>query len=160
MKFLSDYPGGSTEEVVRAFRDYSAYLRSVRERLPKSAYEFAAAPWHYDHNDHRCPHDSWVEALTISEAAAGKRREKRHIELAIRLLGAFHDGYLELSYSDVEAYSLVGASDKKRVIGHDDWLADEVRLSEKNLVDHEILFRGTSRWLIECGDINVVWTPA
>jgi hypothetical protein len=115
--------------------------------------------WHYDHNDHRCPHDSLVEAITISEPASGKRREKRHIEIKVRLLGAFHDGHLELSYSDVQAYSLTGASDKRRLVGHDDWLVDEVRLSEKKQVEHEILFVSGSRWLVECADIRFGWNP-
>ena len=160
MKFLLEGSRLGREEVVQSFRNYSAYLESVRELLPKSAYEFATAPWHYDYSDHRCPHDSWLESLTISEPAAGSRREERHIEIATRLLGAFHDGYLELTYFAVHTYSLAGMSQAGSAAAHGDWLIDEVRLSEKNLVHHEIVFRGGSRWLIESGDVKFRWAPA
>ena len=159
MKFLH-----SPNEVTRSLSNYRAYLESVRHSLPASAYEFAAAPWHYDHSDHRCPHDSWLETLAISEPGSGDRRHKRHIEIAVRLFGAFHDGHLELSYLDVQAYSLAGdlATDPAtaNVMAHGDWLVDEVRLSEKNLVYHEILFSSGRRWLIESGDIKARWSPA
>ena len=159
MKFLLDYPGGGPEEVSQSFRSYWAYLESVRELLPKSAYEFATAPWHYDHSHHRCPHDSWLETMTVSEPASGDRRENRHVEILIRLLGAFHDGYLELLYPQVQAYSFAGGFGKTKGVAHGDWLMDEVRLSEKNLVHHEILFRTGSRWLIESSDIKLRWIP-
>jgi hypothetical protein len=144
------------EEVVIAFRDYRAYLESVRSFLSPSGYEFASAPWHYDHNDHKCPHDSWVESLLIREPSSGTRHEVREIEIAIRLLGAFHDGYLELSYPGVHSYSITGVTGKPK-IGHGDWLADEVRLSNNNLVLHEILFSCGGRWTIESRDIQFRW---
>jgi len=144
------------EEVVKAFRDYHAYLECVRTSLPPSAYEFASAPWHYDYSDHRCPHDSWVESFLIREPSSGNRHEVREIEILIRLLGAYHDGYLELSYAGVRSYSTVGLTGKPG-IGHGDWLADEIRLSDSNLVLHEILFSRGSRWVIESRDIQFRW---
>jgi hypothetical protein len=65
----------SPQELVKAFQDYRNFLLSVKERLPPSAYEFAAAPWHYDHENHRCPHDCWVESLLIREPSSGARHE-------------------------------------------------------------------------------------
>lgn len=149
----------NTEEVETALADYRKFLESVRPNLPPSAYDFASASWHYDHSDHRCPHDSWVESLAIREPSGGTRQEKREVEVVIRLLGAYHDGYLELLYPGVRSYSLGGETPEEPKIGHGDWLVDEVRLSPKNLVLHEILFRGGSRWLIEACDIDCRWLP-
>jgi hypothetical protein len=150
----------SPEEIAAAFKRYHKYLESVRASLPASPYEFAAAPWHYDHNDHRCPHDSWVESVVIRENSSGSRHEIREIEIVVRLLGAYHDGYLELVYTGVVSYSFLAkrstAPDNK---GHGDWLIDEIRLSEGNLVLHEIAFWSGSHWLIECRDIKSTWIP-
>src|SRR5690242_17658258 len=123
------------EQVTQAFRDDRACLESVRSFLAPSAYDFASAPWHCDHNDHKCPHDSRVESLVIREPSSGNRHEVREIEIAIRLLGAFHDGYLELPYRGVHSYSTSGVTGKTK-IGHGNWLIDEVRLSDNNLVLH------------------------
>ena len=147
------------EAVKTAFADYRVYLESVREKLPAFAYEFAAAPWHYDYRDHRCPHDAWVESLLVQEPSSGTRHEIRETEAAIKLLGAYHDGYLELIYPGVRSYSLFGEFSRKPNIGHGDWLTDEIRLSDNNFVLHEILFSTGSRWLIESRDIEVRWTP-
>jgi hypothetical protein len=83
----------------------------------------------------------------------------REMRIAVRLLGAYHDGHLELSYSGVRSYSLSGKVQANPKIGHGDWLADEVRLSDNDLVFHEILFSSGSRWLIECLDVEVRWIP-
>jgi hypothetical protein len=147
--------GAMTAELV----DYRAYLESVREKLPTSTYEFAAAFWHYDHHDHRCPHDAWIESVLIQEPSSGTRHQVRETAITVKLLGAYHDGYLELIYPGVRSYSLSGEPSRKPKIGHGDWLIDEVRLSDNSLVLHEILFSTGSRWLIECRDIEVRWTP-
>jgi hypothetical protein len=162
MSFLLDVlskPSGR-EDVAIAFQAYTAYLESIRHALPESAYEFATAQWHYNYSDHRCPHDSWLESLTISDPASGNRREIRHVEIGVRLLGAFHDGALELSYPGVCSYLLSGASSISGNAGHGDWLTDEIRLSEKNMVHHEVLFSNGSRWLIESKDIHFRWVHA
>jgi hypothetical protein len=162
MSFLLDVLSKKSErgEIAIAFQAYTAYLETVRHALPESAYEFAAAQWHYDYTDHRCPHDSWLESMTIFEPASGIRREIQHVEIGVRLLGAFHDGFLELSYPGVYSYSLSGKSGNSRNVGHGDWLTDEIRLSEKNMVHHEVLFSNGSRWLIESNDIHFRWVHA
>jgi len=144
------------EQINEAFSDYRGYLLSVRNSLPSSAYEFASALWHYDHSDHRCPRDAWAESLLVREPSSESRREVREIEVAIRLFGAFQDGHLELSYAGVRSYSSLGVTGKPK-IGHGDWLVDEVRLSDNNLVLHEILFSSGSRWIIESRDIQFRW---
>jgi len=56
----NDYSDDDPSLIKVQFEAYYRYLESVRGRLPASAYSFATAPWHYDPNDHQCPHDSWV----------------------------------------------------------------------------------------------------
>jgi len=147
-------------EIEQAFAKYKDYLDSIKQSLPPAAYGFASAPWHYNPHDHRCPHDSWVESVVVREKSSGSRHEIRNIELAVRLLGAYHDGHLELSYISVVSYSFSSKQDSSGSNkGHGDWLVDEVRLSESNLVLHEIIFSSGSRWLIECQDIESAWIP-
>jgi hypothetical protein len=57
--------------------------------------------WYTFPEDHRSPHDSWVEAITISEPSDGDRHEKRGLQIHIRLLGAYHDGTIEFTYKSV-----------------------------------------------------------
>lgn len=144
------------------FTAYREYLRSIQDKLPVSAYEFAVAEWHYHPEAHQCLHDAWVESLTVSEPFSGERRQNRHIEINLRLLGADHDGSHNLKYKDVRSYSLETPADFRMPpldVGHGDWLTDEVRLSERGLVIHEIEFSRGSRWLIECVDIVYQWQP-
>jgi hypothetical protein len=152
---------GEPEVFKRKWQEYAHYLESVRESLPKSAFEFATASWrHSDH--HRSLHDSWVESLTLSEPSSGDRHENRAIEIQLRLMGSYHDGYMNISYRGVQSYSLETPSEFNLPplhVGHGDWLYDEVRLSEQKFVVHEVEFSRGSRWLIECKDIDWTWEP-
>jgi hypothetical protein len=164
MSFLIDeYEGWSAEEAVQRFKLYSEYVEKVKSALPKSAYSFATAHWHYQSQDRHCPHDGWVEHLKIWESASGDRKQYRQTQIELRLLGAFHDAHLELNYKDVRSYTLSVQPNGKQLTnqnaGHGDWLIDEVRLSENNLVLHDILFANRSRWLIEASDIMWEWKP-
>ena len=147
----------SAEQAAVALADYRKYIESVRANLPLSACSFALASWHYDYTDHRCPHDSWMESIAVSEPASGARHEVREIGIVLRLLGAHHDGYLELSYPGVRSYSASVKSGSTKNSGHGDWLTDEVSLSKDKLVIHEILFSSGSRWFIESRDIHFRW---
>ena len=144
------------------FASYQQYLQSIKQKLPLSAYEFAVAEWHYDPQVPQCPHDAWLELLTISEPSTGTRHEKRSIEISMRLLGAYHDGHIEITYKRVQMYSLITPAEFRGppfMVGHGDWLTDEVRLSVGGLVIHEIDFSRGSRWLIESADIAYEWKP-
>lgn len=152
-----DRPNSSYEEWQSGWTAYLTYLDSVKGRLPQTAYEFATATWHYDFEDHRSPHDGWLEEVMIREPASGERGENRSLDIVARLLGAYHDGYIELKYSGVRGYTL--ASGITNGSGHGDWLYDEVRLSERGLVLHEVEWASGGLWLIECGDIAYKWTP-
>jgi hypothetical protein len=144
-----------------AFAACRRYLRSIVDRLPPGVRAFASADWHYDPADHRCPHDAWIEALTVHETPADGRSQRRNLEIYLRCLGAYHDGHLELRYTGVRSYSLTvpHAGPRPGIIGHGDWLTDEVRLSDGGAVLHEVRFE-RGRLLIECDDLGVTWHPA
>ncbi|HEX6623439.1 MAG TPA: hypothetical protein VF064_06980 [Pyrinomonadaceae bacterium] len=156
-----DRPRNSDEEWNAAWEAYSNYIQRIKDRLPRSAYEFATAPWHYDFTDHKSPHDGWLEAITIREPSHGERQQYRTVEIAVRLLAAYHDGQIELVYTNVYSYSLdlpaVALPADNR--GHRDWLYDEIGLSEQGNVLHEIEWSRAGGWLIECEDISYRWKP-
>jgi len=135
---------------------YPAYLESIKGRLPRNALAFASAPWHYTPDDRRCPHDSWVEQLQITAAASGQRNEVRGLEISVRLLGAYHDGHIEILYTNVQRYTMEISRLEGSADGHGEWLIDEIRLSQSAKVIHEVQFvRG--RWTIECDDVTYHW---
>src|SRR3954454_14495125 len=88
-----------------AFARYRAYLDSVRGQLPPGAYALATSDWYFDGSDHRAPHDAWLTAATVEESATGGE-EPRRVAITLRLLGAYHDGHIELRYRDVTRYQL------------------------------------------------------
>jgi len=119
---------------------YMAYLESVRDRFPSSALALAASGWYFDFSDHRCPHDAWLESVAISELGTGRRGESRTLSMTVRLLGAYHDGYIEFHYPQVFSYRL-NVPDGGN--GHRDWRYDEFRLSENGRLLHEIEWYGS-----------------
>jgi hypothetical protein len=125
--------------------------------LPASAYTFASAPWHYDFSDHRAPHDSWLEEIVIRERPSAEQNKLRSVEIVVKLFAAYHDGVIELRYSDVQNYSF--DCPEHTASGHGDWLYDEIRLSSRGYVLHEIEWSRGGRWLLECGDVSYKWIP-
>lgn len=140
-------------------RAYLAYLDDMSDKLPDNTRAFAFAPGHYDMSHRRCPHDSWVDSLSITELCEGDRNHIRRLEIKARFMGAYHDGFFELTYTDVTKYLLsVGSTIRKDArIGHGDWVVDEI-LMKGNLVCHEIQFSNSGRWKIVCSDITYLWS--
>lgn len=158
----------SPSEVRHVFEEYRQYLNSVKSLMPPGAYEFATAEWHYDPSDHRCPHDSWLESLTIEERELPSCGPLRGLTISVVLLGAYHDGQIEIMYSDVTSYQLsnivaAGSSQDDKHIHHGspgDWLIDEIRMSDEGgTVVHHVEFRNDAKWIIRSSDISVTWTP-
>lgn len=54
-----------------AFQRYRDYLNTHAARFPRGALALALSGWYFDPSDHRCPHDAWLEGITISEPAVG-----------------------------------------------------------------------------------------
>jgi len=159
MTFILDAQRRDPADVVSSFRRYRDYLNGVRAQFPPSAFELAVSEWYFDPSDHRCPHDSWLEEIVISEPAHGKRSEQRSLAARIRLLGAYHDGVIELQYPRVFSYTF---SIQDSAGGHRDWRYDQFRLSEAGHVLHEIEWCGrdsTGTWCIEASDVLFEWRP-
>jgi hypothetical protein len=81
------------------------------------------------------------------------------VSLRARLLGAYHDGYIELLYPRVFAYRF-DVIDSGH--GHRDWRYDELRLSKDGHLIHEIEWCGLNEagsWFIEASDVEYRWTP-
>ena len=146
--------GERDADVVGAFRRYAEYVEANRESFPTGAFRLASSEWYFDFTDRRCPHDGWLESASFLEPSNGERSEIRSTELTIRLLGAYHDGHVELHYPEVSAYQLIGPAVGP---GHGDWRYDEFRLNSSGKLVHEIEWAGGSRWIIESSDIRHRW---
>jgi hypothetical protein len=137
-----------------ALERYRRYLARNKQRFPASAHKLASGLL-LDVADRRCPHDAWLEWARFEEPARGKRRQLRHLSLRVRLLGAYHDRYLELFYPRVYAYSLANPAASG---GHFDWRHSELTLSKAGYVLHEIEWGGppgtTATWRIEASDVR------
>jgi hypothetical protein len=150
------------EKSQQAWKAYQGHLDTYAARLPPQALEFARADWHYDIGDPRCPHDAWLETVQVEEGADSSPNHEREIRIVLRLLGAQHDGHLEIVYENVRAYSfdmpaLRQNSDRR---SHGDWLRDEIRSEgHRGRVTHEIEWAGGTRWVIDCGEIRTAWHP-
>ena len=159
----------TSEEIVGSYEDYRKYLFSIKDALPESAFEFAIADWHYDHNDPRCPHDARLDSLEMTEKYVSNLslKERAPLEITIILLSSFHNGRIRLSYRGVRYYSLEKfpiSGIPTRVLKepttyHGDWLVDELCLSEDNFVVHEIDFAFGATWKIHCDDVKYEWLP-
>jgi hypothetical protein len=149
-------------ENVIDFDAYSAYLATVRDRLPPHIAAFAAEERHFALNAPETLHDAWLVELSVREPAKGDRQERRATEVDLRLLGTFHDREHVLRYTGVRRYEFVGADVPR---GHGDLYTHEVRLASDGVgVIHEYLFCGppggaNSRLLIECADFTHEMLP-
>ena len=147
-----------------AFARYQGYIASVRDRLPPGALRLATADWYFNSSDHRAPHDARLDAVTVTESAAAGEPPSapRSVSIAVRLLGAYHDGHIELRYRGVTRYRIELRSPEPdaRPWGHRDWRYDEFRLAPGGRVEHEIEWWGpwpTGTWLIEAADVEYAW---
>ncbi len=152
----------SATDATRVLQDYHAYLDSVAERFPQRAFELAKSQWYHDFTDHRCPHDAWLEELVVREVGSGPRQAVRFAAITIRLLGAYHDGQIELRYDDATRYECHFLQAQGSMLAHADWRYDEFRLAESGRVIHEIEWSHmdeTARWVIEAADVTFSWKP-
>ena len=144
------------------FELYAEHLEQIKSKLPERVYEFAAAPWHYDHGE-KGPHDSWLESLTIFEPSGGERNSERSIEIEAKLLSGYHDRILTLHYFGVRKYKIQSPARYKHLpsykTGHGDWLYDEFHISRSGRVIHEVRFSRGSTWWIECDDMEFKSEP-
>ena len=149
------------------WKAYQRYVEENHGRFPVGALELVTSDWYFNFSDHRCPHDSWLEMERFGETVSHRpnfrrtkteeRSEARQSCLTVRLLGAYHNGYIELHYPRVYSLAL-SAPNLNRGLG--DWRYDEFRISDTGNLVHEIewsSFEGDSRWLIEASDVQFKW---
>lgn len=148
-----DRPANSLEEWDSGWKNYQQYLESISSLLPESALSYAVSDWHYNHLDHRATHDSWLQKVQIFELAGSNKFDTGGSRIIATLLGAYHDGIIEIEYSGVHSYSIQRNS---AIFG--DWQYDEVRLSDDGSVLHEVDFDKGSL-LIICQDLIYRWQP-
>lgn len=142
-----------------AWARYQQYLASERERFPPLAYGLATSGWYHNFSDHRCPHDAWLEEFAVTETRRGAQPGDRRLSIRMRLLGAYHDGHIEIRYPQVFAYELALSNGER---GHSDWRYDEFRVNDEGHLVHEIEWWGpgeTGRWIIVASDIEFSWHP-
>lgn len=147
------------DDVKGAFARYTKYLADNRQRFPSGASLLVFSDWYFGFSDHQAPHDSWLESVSISEPSSGQRSEIRTVSITIKLLNAYHDGYIEFYYPTVFEYKLSGNALSQ---GHVDWRYDEFRLNDKDQLVHEIEWRSyeaTNTWLIVASDVIHRWLP-
>ena len=145
--------------MVGAFRRYQEYLQATRDIFPPSAFALATSEWYFDFRDHRCPHDAWLETSSLSESFLSEEDKCRSLSLDVRLLGAYHDGHIELHYPQVFRYMLDVSRGER---GHRDWRYDELRVSDEGRLIHQIEWWGpekTGVWFIEASDLEYRWVP-
>jgi hypothetical protein len=159
MNFLDFEYNPEPSIIKEKFEVYRKYLENNHQSFPPSAYEFSTADWHYNAEDPRCPHDAWVESLNIAENHLPKTDNKKGIKIELMLLGAYQNGQIKISYDGVRGYNLTLFPDSFEVKSHGDWIIDEIRLSEKGWLIHEIKFWLNGNWQIECEDIQYQWLP-
>ncbi len=73
----------------------------------------------------------------------------------MRLLGAYHDGIIEITYKRVANYSLQAL---KATCGHGDWLRDEVEERDGSILHTVLLANGKIQ--IEATEIDYKWTAS
>jgi hypothetical protein len=98
-------------------------------------------------------------AYIRNEPSSGARHQVRETAITIKLLGAYHDGYIELHYPRVFEYRLTGVALGK---GYGDWCYDEFRVDHEGQLLHEIqwaIHETTGSWLIVASDVEHKWLP-
>jgi hypothetical protein len=137
---------------------YSAYVESSRHKLPLHVYSFASDPRYFDLKSHSSLHDAWLETLTVREVASGERQQLRRMEIAMCLLGSFHDRRIHLHYTGVTRYAFNvpprRGEPRYEHTAHGDLGTHEIRLGHDGLLVHELLFERDATFLIECSDIR------
>ena len=61
---------------------------------------------YFDPKDHRCPHDAWLESFSLTARSSDQQEDVRTLSLRVWVLGAYHDGHIELLYPRILTYRM------------------------------------------------------
>jgi len=111
--------------------------------------------WYKLYEDHRSPAGARVESVTIKDRLTGEIEQNRGLEVQVRLMGAYHDGTIDFTYTGVRRYSVEGTRD---VAGHPSWLEDDLDIRRHDSLLHSVTLTNGS-FEIEADDIEYKWTP-
>jgi hypothetical protein len=162
------YDGESEFDFMRqCHENYRNYLASIKDSAPRSAYEFAAAEWHYHPGDRRSPHDASIISVEMCYVDPTAKPAENHLEIKVKLQGAWHKDKMLLTYKNVEYYNLqksaltgvLAKNFKRPHAEHGEWLVDEMHISPEGLVIHEIEWASSASWTVQCEDIEFIWIP-
>ena len=134
-----------------AFRRYGKYLKKHRKKFPKSAYSFAISYWWYDFENHRCPHDASLEDIQIIERSKDDQHQVPYTDISIKLLGAYHDDIIELTYKNVKRHEIKCTKNRQG-----DWRYDQFT-GLGNTFKHEIEWDDGTIWVIEAEELKYTW---
>jgi hypothetical protein len=132
--FLTKTRTDDIQEMGDRFSDYQKYVEKNVGRFPSEIVELIKSRWYYDWQNHRCPHDAWLDSIKFSI-------DEKSRALTIKLLGAFHDLHIVYEYFDV--------LDVRMSFGNNpviEWDIDEYLLRDKNLYVHRIRWTDGSSW--------------
>jgi hypothetical protein len=149
-----DIAGFDHEQFKSRIADYEQYLSSIKEKLSLSPEGFIFDDWYKDRASHRCLHDSWLTKLFISESSDNQ------VDIQLTLLGAYHDGQIILTYSDVQYYRLDRNKNSAVVGSHGDLRYEEFRMDDKGNMIHEFDWYTKDEnavFLIACKHICYEW---
>ncbi|NVJ49462.1 MAG: hypothetical protein HWE11_03690 [Gammaproteobacteria bacterium] len=136
--------------------EYRQYLDSIKDKLSLSPKDFIFEDWYNEPNSHKCPHDSWLDRLVVSEDSEST------VQIELRLLGAYHDGFITFRYSGVQYYNLARHESSIVESSHGDLRYQEFRLDSDGNVIHEFDWYNLGEnglFLIACREIEYIWEP-
>ncbi len=110
----------------KPFSAYQDYLKTVKDKLSPTLYEFTLNP--DKHGGDESMHDAWIEEISIVE-----KRDKENdgqIDIRLKFIGPQHDRFFEFYCSNVESYQL-GLKERRFASGHGDILCFEVSIENE-----------------------------
>lgn len=144
------------EEYKKRVSDYQSYLASIKDKISLSPHGFIFEDWYRNCDSHRCPHDSWLDRIVVSED------DNNEVNIELKLLGAYHDGYIFFRYSGVKYYKLDRHSTSVIKSSHGDLRYEEFRLDDEGYLVHEFdwyTLDENAIFLIACESVSYSWEP-
>lgn len=129
-------------------------------RLTVSLLEALKNGWYHNPHDPRCPHDAWLTSLELPLEHGDPGEVQQVKTVRIVLLGAYHDGLITFTYSNVEIchIGLTHIRIPGRILKRQDWIHDIVTVLDSGLIRHDIKWENAA-WTIEAAAISYEWTP-